>query len=98
MYKKILPGSHLRMPYYVGTKVAESIVCFEITNEKHEKCLCRGTAVVWQCCGMCAEERHGGGEQLFKLDSVHLTAMRQRATGAQWFLEHLAAVPSWNEL
>lgn len=49
-------------------------------------------------CGMCAEERPSGGEQLFKLYSVHLTVMRQRATGAQWFLEHFAAVPSSNEL
>jgi hypothetical protein len=47
--------------------------------------------------GMCAEEGPSGGEQLFKLYSVHLTVMRQRATGAQWFLEHFAAVPSWNE-
>jgi len=97
MYKIVL-GSHFRLPYCVGTSAAENVMCFEITNEKHEKCPCRGTAVVWQCCGMCAEERPSGGEQLFKLYSVHLTVMRQRATGAQWFLEHSAAVPSWNEL
>ena len=51
MYK-ILPGSHFRLPCCVGTSAAENVVCFEITNEKHEKCPCRGTAVVWQCCGM----------------------------------------------
>jgi hypothetical protein len=37
------------------------------------------------------------GEQLFKLVSLHLTAMGQRATGAHWFPRHFTLTPSWTD-